>query len=208
MSREIVVIGAGGHAKVVVATALAAGFQVRAVLDDNPQRWGKHILGVEVIGPVARARELAGAGVIAIGENRIRKILSAGLGLRWEVLVHPQSIVHPSVRLGEGTQVFAGTVIQPDTLIGAHSIINTSASVDHDCVLGDFVHIAPGVRVAGGVTLGEGVLMGISSCALPGSYIGAWSVVGGGSVVVDNLPPEVTAVGVPARPISTEDRRE
>jgi acetyltransferase-like isoleucine patch superfamily enzyme len=84
-------------------------------------------------------------------------------------------------------------------VLGEHVIVNHAASVDHDCVIGSFVHLAPGVRLAGGVTVEEGALVGIGAAALPGVRIGAGTVVGGGAAVVRDLPPHVTAVGVPAR---------
>jgi len=206
--EELVVIGAGGHAKVVIATALAAGWTVGGVVDDDPQVWGRTILGYEITGPVSRASDLGRAGIIAVGNNHTRRVLAERGTLGWATVVHPDAVIHPSVCLGEGTVVFAGTVIQPDTVVGVHSIVNTGASVDHDCLLGDFVHIAPGVRLAGGVRLGEGVLMGIGSCALPMVNLGSWSIIGGGAVVVGNLPANVTVVGVPARVVTLENCRE
>lgn len=201
MSGPLVVLGSGGHAKVVVATAAAAGFDVRSVLDDDRGRWGCEVLGVAVDGPLSRAVELGLPCVIAIGDNRTRRWLAERVGGPWATVVHPSALVHPTVQLGEGTVVFAGAVVQPDTMVGSHTIINTGASVDHDCRLGDFVHVAPGVRLAGDVELGEGVFMGIGSCAIPGVRVGPWAVVGAGAAVVGDLSEGVTAVGVPARPL-------
>ncbi|HLA64618.1 MAG TPA: acetyltransferase [Rhodothermales bacterium] len=199
---SVYVIGGGGHAKVVVATLQAAGTPVAGVLDDDPTRHGQAVLGVPVLGPVALAREVAGPVVIAVGDNAARRRIADALdgAVAWATAVHPHACVHPSVRLGEGTVVFAGVVVQPDAALGRHAIVNTSASVDHDCRLGDFVHIAPGVRLAGSVRLGEGVFLGVGSSVLPGREVGAWTTVGGGGVVVYDLPAHVVAVGVPARP--------
>ncbi|MCS7300843.1 MAG: acetyltransferase, partial [Fimbriimonadales bacterium] len=101
--------------------------------------------------------------------------------------------------------VCAGVVVQPDARIGRHCIVNTAASVDHDCTIADFVHVAPGARLAGGVKVGEGVLLGVGCCVLPGIQIGAWSVVGAGAVVTEDVPDGVVVVGVPARAIRRSD---
>jgi len=89
--------------------------------------------------------------------------------------------------------------VQPDVIIGKHVIINTCASVDHDCKLEDFVHIAPCVHLAGGVLVGEGSLLGVGSSVIPYRRIGKWSIVGAGSVIVNDIPDHVTVVGVPAK---------
>lgn len=197
---QIVVVGSGGHAKVVIATARAAGMHVVGVVDDAPARWGELVLGVKVDGPCAVALDdPAVVAVLAIGNNAVRARLAATARCAFATVVHPSAVVHASVTLGPGTVVFAGAVVQPDTRIGAHGILNTRASVDHDCVIGAHVHIAPGASLAGTVTLGDGVFMGIGSVAIPGVTVGEWSIVGAGAAVVRSLPSRVTAVGVPAK---------
>ncbi|MEP0548687.1 MAG: acetyltransferase [Rhodothermales bacterium] len=200
---SVLVIGGGGHAKVVIATLRAAGVAVAGVLDDDAAKHGSTLLGVPVIGSVERATGGEHDAVIAVGHNATRKRIAESLpDVRWATVVHPHAVVHESVRLGEGAVVFAGAVVQPDARLGAHTIINTGASADHDNELGDYVHLAPGVRLAGGVTLEEGAFMGIASAALPGVRVGAWTTVGAGGVVTRDLPSGVTAVGVPACPLS------
>ncbi|HET9627821.1 MAG TPA: acetyltransferase [Kofleriaceae bacterium] len=193
-------MGAGGHAKVVIATARAAGFAVRGVVDDDVTRHGAALLGVPITGPARDVlRDPDAHAVLAIGDNRTRHRLAGDARCRFATVVHPGAILDPSVRLGPGTVVFAGAVIQPDTTIGAHVIVNTGASIDHDGRLDDFVHIAPGVRLAGNVSLDTGAFLGIASAAIPGVRIGAWTTVGAGAAVIKDLPAGVIAAGVPAR---------
>ena len=193
------VLGAGGHAKVVIATLEEAGHEVVAVWDDDAARWGTHVLGVPVAGAVAEA-PMTTPTVIGIGDNRARAAVASARALPWLTVVHPRAWVHRSVTLGAGTVVFAGVMIQPDAVLGAHVIVNTAASVDHDCRLGDHVHLAPGVRLCGNVWLGDGALLGVGAVARPGARVGAWATVGAGGVVIQPVPDGATVVGIPARP--------
>jgi sugar O-acyltransferase (sialic acid O-acetyltransferase NeuD family) len=201
-AHDLYVIGAGGHAKVVIATLQETGHNVKAALDDDKRKWGNEILGVRVAGPPDELEGLREPhAVLAIGVNHLRKAFAERFPhVEWLTVVHPGAIVHPTVKLGPGTVVFAGAVIQPDTRIGAHCIVNTSASIDHDCTLEEYVHVAPGVRLAGGVRLGQGVFVGIGGAIIPNVSVGSWTTIGAGGVVVGDLAAQLLAVGVPARP--------
>jgi sugar O-acyltransferase (sialic acid O-acetyltransferase NeuD family) len=207
INQEICIIGAGGHAKVVIATVQAAGYRVKAVLDDDSHKWGEDLQGIPIVGAPSELETLSSPhAVIAIGANNVRKAIAHRFPrVEWITAVHPTAFVHPSVRLGPGTVVFAGAIIQPGTVVGSHCIINTATSVDHDCFLADYVHIAPGTCLAGGVNLGEGVFLGIGSSAIPGVKVGSWTVVGAGGVVTCDLMPGVLALGVPASPVKKMD---
>lgn len=200
--EELTVVGAGGHAKVVVATARAAGFDVVAVADDDVSRHGSAVLGVEVAGRTGPVLEdPAALAVLAIGDNAARARLAATAACRFATVVHPSAAVDESVALGAGTVVFAAAVIQPDTALGAHCIVNTAASIDHDCLLGAAVHVAPGTHLGGDVTLSDGVFLGIGAVVAPGLTVGSGTVVGAGAAVLVDLPADITAVGLPARPV-------
>lgn len=199
---KVVVIGGGGHAKVVISTLLACGIKIEGVLDDDETKIGKDILGVPVIGNI----ENLSIGkfkyaIIAIGDNSKRKEIAREYGnnCEWISAIHPKAYIAPGVSIGKGTIVFAGAVIQPGTEIGDHVIINTGAIVDHDCKVDNFVHVAPGCKLAGGVSVKEGVLLGIGSCVIPGVTVGSWSVVGAGSVVIRDVPSFSKIKGVPAK---------
>jgi sugar O-acyltransferase (sialic acid O-acetyltransferase NeuD family) len=201
MTKEpIAVVGAGGHAKVVVATLLASGFEVKWILDDDVSKHGVKVLGVPVSGPVAALADIACAGaVLAIGDNRARQRLARELKAPWVSVVHSAAWVDPTVKVGAGAVIFAGAVVQAEAIIGAHAIVNTGATVDHDCVIGDFVHLAPGASLAGAVTVGEGGFLATGSVAVPLAKIGPWATVGAGAVVLGEVAAGETVVGVPAR---------
>lgn len=200
----ILIVGAGGHAKVVADILHAQGDHVLGYLDDEVSLHGQERLGFPILGSIDCYRDFNPNGlIIGVGSNSARfeivKRLDAVPRGLWVNAIHPQAVIAPSVQLGIGIVVAAGVVINPDAVIGDHAIINTGATVDHDCAIGRFVHIAPGVNLAGNVQIDDECLIGIGSDAIPGCHIGAKAVVGAGSVVISDIPAGVTAKGVPAR---------
>ena len=199
-NKDIYLIGAGGHAKVILSLLEAQGRKCLGIYDDNEQRHGTTLLGVPVIGAVKEIPDRCDIlAIIAIGDNAVRKRIAESFrNIRWATLVHPHSWVHCSVKIDEGSVIFAGAVIQPDTHIGKHTIINTSASVDHDCRIGDFCHIAPGCHLAGGVTVGDNTFTGIGTEIIPNISIISGTTIGAGSVVVKHITTGGVYLGVPA----------
>jgi sugar O-acyltransferase (sialic acid O-acetyltransferase NeuD family) len=203
----VAIIGAGGHAKVVLSTLLAAGFPVAAAFDDDPEKWGTRLLDVLVAGDIRRFLDSGlRRAVLAIGSNPKRRDLAARLPAEWVSVAHPSAWVDETVCLGPGTVIFAGAVIQPCATLGAHVIVNSGATIDHDCAVGDFAHVGPGVSLAGGVEVGEGALLGIGSAAIPGTKVGRWATVGAGAVVLGEVPEGAAVAGVPARALGTPRR--
>jgi sugar O-acyltransferase (sialic acid O-acetyltransferase NeuD family) len=203
--KGIFLLGASGHAKVVLSMLRAAGHEVAWILDDDPAKAGTKVMGVPVVGPIKDlSDEPATRAVVSIGDNRARKSVADRFSrVSWVTAVHPAAYVDPTVRLGPGTVVLAGAVIQPDSVLGAHVVINTGATVDHDCAIGDFAHVAPGAHLAGGVHLGQGAFMGIASTVIPGVHLGDWAAVGAGAAVIHDVAPNSVVAGVPARPVRT-----
>jgi sugar O-acyltransferase (sialic acid O-acetyltransferase NeuD family) len=207
MENNIIIIGAGGHAKVVISSLHAADIAVAAVYDDDQEKWGCEISKCKVRGPLSMIGDLGReTAVMAVGDNYLRsRLVSRFEKLNWITVIHPSAYVHPSVIIGAGTVVFAGAVIQPDTIIGKHCIINSGVTIDHDCIIGDYVHIAPGTNLAGGVKVGDGVFLGIGSAAIIGITIGKWTTIGAGGIVIHDIPPNAVAVGVPAKVIKYKE---
>lgn len=207
VERRILILGAGGHAKVVIDIIETAELgAIVGILDDDSRKHGAQVLGYTVLGGRNALHELLAAsplyGVAAIGDNRIRMdaagwfVQSGGLLL---MAVHPLACVARSARIGRGSVVMAGAVVNPDATIGNNVIINTGAVVEHDCVVGDGAHLAPTSALCGGVEIGEGALVGVGAKVLPEVKVGSWALVGAGSTVLGAVPDGASAVGVPAR---------
>ena len=196
----VIVIGAGGHAKVVIGALRAAGRQVAAVFDDAPQQWGKCLLGVPVHGPLARLDAMPEReAVIAIGAGEVRRRLAERYRLRYTAVVHPHAWVDPTAHVAPGAMIMAGAVIQSQAVIAEHAIVNTGATVDHDCQVGSCAHLAPGVHLAGNVCVQPLAMLGVGAVVIPGRTIGAGTTVGAGATVIRDLPAGVVAAGCPAR---------
>jgi len=199
----VYIIGAGGHAKVVIAALQACGISCHGIYDDNKLLFGKKLWNIPILGAIEELPDQSCIkAVIAIGSNCVRKKISEKfINVSWQTIIHPHSWVHSSVKISAGTVIFAGAIIQPDTIIGLHSIINTSVSVDHDCNIGDYCHIAPGCHIAGGVTIGNESFIGIGTAITPEVNINSNIIVGAGSAVINNLDINGTYVGTPAKRI-------
>ena len=190
-------IGASGHAKVVMDCLIDAGVTLQGLFDQNPEI--KNLKGYAVNGDYSSSHQEEPL-IIAIGANSIRQRIANQLQERvFGRAFHPSALIASDVTTGDGTVVFHSAVIQSAAKIGKHVIINTSASVDHDCLVGDFAHIGPQVALCGLVTVGEGTLIGAGAVVIPGIKIGKWCVIGAGSVVFRDVPDYGMVVGNPAR---------
>lgn len=204
----LLIVGAGGHGKVVAEAAAATGrWSALAFLDDRFPSLAS-VNGLAVRGALADAPALLAEfsdAVVAIGHCRTRLRVLHDLrrwGFALPTVVHPTAWVSPSATLGEGTVVFAQVAIHACARLGAGCIANTGCSIDHDAALGDGVHVCPGARLAGEVTVGDASWLGIGSSVIQRVRVGADVTVGAGAAVVRALPDGVTAVGVPARVIA------
>lgn len=211
MTVPVIVLGAGGHAKVVIDALLAGGAQVQGIVERDASLLGRNIFGVPVIGgdemvlsyPVDRVLLCCGVGSVRQPQRR-RAVFERfrARGYRFVTVVHPRAIVGRGVDIGEGAQIMAGAVIQPGARIGMNVIVNTGASVDHDCRIGDHVHLAPGVTLSGEVEVGDGTHIGTGATVIQGIRIGSECLVGAGTLVIRDVADAETVIGVPAKVIT------
>jgi len=206
-SLDVVVYGAGGHAKVVAEILRLNGHRVVGFIDGvNADRKGADFYGAKVLGGDEVLEDLLRAGaenvVLGFGDNRLRCKTAERLvkmGFRLVSALHPNAVCAADVSIGEGTVVASGAVVGPSSRIGRNVIVNTQASLDHDCVVGDGAHVGPGAIVTGVVEVGECAWIGAGAVIADHKSIGADAIVGAGAVVVKDVPDAVVVIGVPAR---------
>jgi sugar O-acyltransferase (sialic acid O-acetyltransferase NeuD family) len=203
MKKNLLIIGASGHGRVIADVALKMNkWKNIAFLDDNDNL--ELVMGIEVIGKSGDFhRYIEDYEIfVGIGNNNIREKLQKELeseGASVPSLIHPMSIIGDQVTLGKGTVVMAGAIINCCTTIGKGCIINTGCTIDHDNVIEDYVHISPGAHLAGTVKVGHGSWLGIGSVISNNIFITSKCNIGAGTVVVNDILESGTYVGVPAR---------
>jgi UDP-perosamine 4-acetyltransferase len=202
---NVVIIGAGGHAKVVIDLFRAAGnYNLVGLVDSGAL--GTFVNGAAIIGSDDDLPRLRREGVthahVAIGNNRVRLKLARALedtGFSLANAISPAAILSPSTVLGRGVAVMAGAVVNAESRLEDACILNTRASLDHDGNIGEGAHIAPGCALAGNVTIGRLSFLGVGTSVIPGIEIGEGAFIGAGSCVVRAIPAHAKAYGVPAR---------
>lgn len=199
--KDITVIGGGGHCFALVELIRSGGlFRVVKVVDKMPK--AKTILDVPMY--ESTGKEIEDTHVaIAIGDNKIRKIIAENLTTNCPNFIHDSAVCYPSAQFGKGIQVLPNAVIDADVSIGDFSIINNNATVSHNSKISAFCHVAIGAAISGGCTIGEGVLVGARSVILPNISVGKWATIGAGAVVTKDVPSGATVVGNPAKIIKT-----
>jgi sugar O-acyltransferase (sialic acid O-acetyltransferase NeuD family) len=203
LSRQLLLVGGGGHALVVAEAAQLSDWTLIGVYDDAEQpcvceKFGIPRLGT-MSGLLAGGRPIPGAWHLALGNLQVRARLIERLMGEAAAIVHPRAFVSPSATVAPGVFVGAMAVVHTAASLGPHAIINTGAIVEHECRVGANTHLAPGTVLGGNVRVGDHTLVGLGARVVPGVAVGDGCVVGAGAVVVRDVPADTRVRGVPAR---------
>ena len=203
---KIVVVGGGGHAKVLISVLKrVGGYEIVGYTDEvNRNR----VLGIEYLGndsildilhrSVTNAAIGVGNVVVSpVRESIVNRIKAASF--LFPTIISPNAIINEDVILGEGCVVFDGALVNCGTRIGSFAIVNSQATIEHDCLIGHHVHVAPGATICGGVTIGDNTLVGAGATILQHISIGRDILIGAGSVVIEDILSSGTYAGIPAR---------
>jgi sugar O-acyltransferase (sialic acid O-acetyltransferase NeuD family) len=210
----LILLGGGGHGRVVLATLAAEGRlkEVLGILDPMAEKIGKELLSVPVLGheeelvfrfppsEVALINGVGSTGSTEVRSNLYEKYRQEGYG--FTTVLHPSAEVAGDVEWGGGCQIMAGAILQTGCKLADNIIINSGAVVEHDCKIGSHAHISSGVVIAGGVQIGRGSHIGCGATIIQGVDVGVGAVIGAGSVVLRNVPDGAVVVGVPAAVIT------
>lgn len=214
MTKNFVLWGSAGQAKVLADVVALSGGRVIALFDNRDVQ--SALAGVPVFVGESGFRRWAEkisaldqpiSGAVAIGGDRgqdriVIHQLFREYGLTIPVLSHPSAVISPSASIGTGSHILAQANVAADAQLGEGCIVNHHASVDHECRLGNGVHLAPGATLCGCVIIEDNVFVGAGATVLPRLHIGKGSTIGAGAVVTRNVPSGITVVGNPAKPIN------
>lgn len=197
--NRLIIIGAGGHGKVIADSALKNGYTEICFVDDSAVG---SCMGFPIVGTTRDLERLHDGRtdfVIGIGNNLIRERIAQAHSLNWVTLIHPSADISVQVKVGKGTVIMARAAVNAGAAIGDHCIVNTGAIVEHDDVIRDYAHISPGAKLGGTVTIGERTHVGIGATVRNNTDICEDCVIGAGAVVVRAITQAGTYIGVPAR---------
>jgi len=209
---KVIIIGAGGHARVVSSILnFSDYFEVVGFIDETINSKGEKVGQLSVLGDHKLLPDLLKQGIsnaiVALGDNKIRAkrfYQLVDLGFNLINAIHPKALIESGVRIGRGNVIAAGAIIGCYTEIGDNCIINTGATIDHEAIIQDHIHIAPGSHIAGRVRIGPNTFIGIGANIKDYITIGANVTVGAGAAVVKDIPDNNVVVGVPARQIKSK----
>ena len=199
--QKVIIVGAGGHGKVIADIVMKCGAEPVGFLDDGLKS-GTKILGLPILGKTANIPGWAAQGcqfLLAIGSNQVRRELANRYRVEYFTAIHPGAVIGAEVEIGAGTVIMAGAVVNPGARVGQHCILNTGCVVEHDNILEDFVHICPRAALAGTVKVGALTQIGVGACVRNNVSIACGCLIGAGAAVVSDITTPGTYAGVPAR---------
>ena len=205
-----VILGGGGHSRVLIDSLQACGYSGSTViLDQDRNLWGKQLLDVPILGGdellpdlVRRGATSFVVGVGAVGDNGPRRRLfelGVHYGLTPLTVCHPKAVLSKHATIGEGSVIFPAAVVNAGAVLGANVIVNSGAIVEHNCSVQDHVHLATGSRLCSTVHVGIGAHIGAGATVLQCVSVGEGAIVGAGAVVIRDVERWSVVVGVPAR---------
>ena len=211
--KKIVLIGGGGHCKVVISILKKLdNFEIVGIVDNY--KADSFISGIKIIGTDDDLKDIYKSGIhnalITVGSTkdnakRYRLFnMAKEIGYKFPVIISPEAIVDKSIKIDEGTVVMSGSIINIDSSIGKNCIINTGAIIEHDCKIENHCHIAPGVHISGEANIGELSFLGIGATIIQGIKIGKNVTIGAGSVVIKDISDNVIALGNPVKIIKSK----
>lgn len=213
--RPVIIVGAGGHGRVILDSLLSSGRPVKGFLDSHKAKGTAVALGYSVVGSESEIRNFVADCdvVVGIGDGWIRsqivnKLKEISPSIQFTSVIHPSAVISQDVEIRPGTVVMAGAVINIGSRIGEHVIVNTRASVDHDCNLSDFSAVQPGATLGGNVELGEFTVVALGSKIIHGKKVDMHSVIGAGATVVSDVPAFSICMGTPAKVTSNREKGE
>ena len=199
MRKNVIIIGASGHVKVLADIILKNKDNLIGFLDDCPKETS--VLGYKVLGKVEDYKKYADDTefIIGIGNNAVRKRIAGELACKWYTAIHPSAQIAIDVTIDEGSCVAANAVINTSAQIGKHVILNTATVVEHDCKVGDFCHLSPNATLCGVSSIGENVWIGAGATVNNVLEICSNTIIASGAAVHKSITEEGTYMGVPAR---------
>ena len=197
---NLLIIGCGGHSKVVTEIAETLNYKNIKYLEINNKQ--KEFMGFKVFSNIKE--NYNGEFIVALGDNFQREkiylnFLSENKLSKPSILIHPKSFISKRVTVGLGTVIMPHATVNTDSIIGSGAIVNTSSILEHDCFMDDFSSLSPGAKVGGGVSIGKRTAIGIGACVNNGIEIEADVVLGSNSLATKNISKESLYYGNPAK---------
>ena len=215
--KNVVILGAGGFAREVLWVFKDANeenreWKVLGFIDENLENQGKVLCELPILGGFdwfKSKKYIDISAICAIGSPRVKKRMvekAKDIGLKFCSIIHPSVKMSKYVEVGDGTIITAGNILTSQIKVGNHVIINLDCTIGHDSIIEDYCTVAPGVHISGNVHLEKGVDFGTGGVIIQGITLGAWSIIGAGAAVVEDIPSNVTAVGIPAKIIKKHNK--
>lgn len=208
MNKPVIILGAGGHAKVLIEMMQLQSMDIIGIIDKDETFKGEQVLGVPVLGDETVLDQYNSHRidlVNGIGSTQsllLRRSIYekfSGKGFHFKTICHPLAIISHYAKLDDGVQIMAGAIIQPGCMIGDNTIINTGARIDHDCNIHAHVHVAPGATISGGVHIFENTHIGTGATIIQGIRIASGALIAAGAVVVNDIDDGQVVMGIPAK---------